>query len=145
MTYTESELENGIVLAVVGSRTFEDRERLFYILDKLHDKIGIRRIVSGGADGPDKFAEEWAKSRCVPYTIFPANWKKHGKAAGFIRNRNIVDECGRLLAFWDQVSKGTKNSIDLARKQHKPRKIIRFEPEKESKVRSKNRRNRRAA
>jgi hypothetical protein len=44
------------------------------------------------------------------------DWDKHGKAAGFIRNQEIVDNCDFVVAFWDGASRGTKDTIDRARK-----------------------------
>jgi hypothetical protein len=32
------------------------------------------------------------------------------------RNHHIVDAADQLIAFWDEKSKGTKYTIDLARK-----------------------------
>jgi hypothetical protein len=133
----------GIALAVVGSRPTKasDREsfdlariridkvrrRVWRKLDRLHENIGIRLIVSGRAFGPDKYAEEWAIDRGVPTEIFLPDWNKHGKSAGFIRNADIVEACDRLLAFWDGRSKGTEHSINLARKKSRPRKVIKLE------------------
>lgn len=48
--------------------------------------------------------------------VFKANWDKHGKSAGVIRNRQMIEEGGAtaLVAFWNGLSPGTKNMIDLA-------------------------------
>jgi len=117
-------------LAVIGSRTFEDRERLYEILDKnLHN---IEMIVSGGANGADSLAQEWAQERGVPYLIFPARWYDlngvYDKGAGFRRNRKIIDACDKVLAFHDGVSKGTLHSLGMAKEKNKPVKIILFVP-----------------
>ena len=119
-----------IALAVVGSRsckTPKDKKRVFKKLDSIHSKIGISCIVSGRAVGPDSFAEAWAIERGVDTEIFLPDWKKHGRAAGFIRNNDIVEACDRLLAFWDGSSKGTEHSINLARKKSRPRKVLNLE------------------
>jgi hypothetical protein len=102
-------------LAVVGSRNFEDLEKLSLELDRLHAKNTITLIISGGAVGADSLAEVWAKSKSIPVQIFKPDWKKHGKSAGFIRNRDIINSCDSCIAFWDGVSKGTLNSINLAK------------------------------
>jgi ABC-type sugar transport system substrate-binding protein len=52
--------------------------------------------------------------------IYSADWNKHGKAAGFIRNQDIVNACDRLIAFSHQDSRGTAHSIRLAREAGKP-------------------------
>lgn len=46
--------------------------------------------------------------------VFEADWNKHGKAAGPIRNKEMVSESDGLIAFWDGKSRGTKNAIDCA-------------------------------
>ena len=53
--------------------------------------------------------------------IFPAEWKKYGKRAGYIRNHDIIKNSDHVVAFWDGKSRGTLHSIELARdKYHIP-------------------------
>ena len=55
--------------------------------------------MSGGCPrGGDRFAEVIAKERGLSITIHYPNWKKHGRAAGFIRNSIIADDCDVLIA-----------------------------------------------
>lgn len=42
-------------------------------------------------------------------TSFPADWEKHGKAAGPIRNRQMADYADGLLLLWDGKSPGSHN------------------------------------
>lgn len=106
-------------VAVIGSRNFCDRN----LVDNMMIEI-IRfdgwTLVSGGASGVDSWAEEYADDMGWKKIIFKPDWDKHGKAAGFIRNKLIIDEADKVVAFWDGKSKGTKSSIDLAVKQNKP-------------------------
>lgn len=99
-------------VAVVGSRSFTDYELLKKTLDELYPNI--TRIVSGGAKGADSLSEQYAKEEGIPTQIFKPDWEKHGKAAGFIRNRDIVENSDMVIAFHDGQSKGTANSIELA-------------------------------
>jgi hypothetical protein len=62
----------------------------------------------------------------VPTRIFYPNWRKHGRIAGILRNKDIVNHSSRIVAFWDGVSKGTQNSIATAYKVNKPVTIIKF-------------------
>ena len=112
-------------LAIIGSRTFQNYSILIKELDSKKDKITL--VISGGAQGADSLGEKWAKGNNIPTLIFPADWDKHGKAAGFIRNQDIIDNCDCCIAFWDGKSKGTAHSISLCEKQNKPYKIISFE------------------
>lgn len=119
-------LANGISLAVIGSREFclpENKQIVYSVLDLNKHKISL--IVSGGAQGPDTFAEEWAKQThiAIPFLGFYAKWKlengEKDKGAGFRRNWHIVRNCDCLLAFWDYKSHGTANSIEIAKQLNK--------------------------
>jgi hypothetical protein len=115
---------NTMNLAVVGSRSFRDKARMFSVLDALRPEI--KSIISGGAQGADCMAEEWAKERGVPFQSFPADWATYGKMAGFLRNVDMVLAADAVLAFWDGWSRGTRHTIELAEKRKKPVTIIRF-------------------
>jgi hypothetical protein len=102
-------------VAVIGSRSFNDYEEVKRILSSLD----ITELISGGAKGADTLGERYAKENGIPTNIFPPDWKKNGRAAGFIRNGEIVANADLIIAFWDGESKGTKDSIDKANKLNK--------------------------
>jgi len=108
-------------LAVVGSRSFSDKTMLTNILDQQQN---ISCIISGGARGVDTLAEQWARSKNVETKIFLPDWLSYGRAAGPIRNRNIIEACDECVAFWDGESPGTRSSIELCNKLGKPIKIV---------------------
>lgn len=108
-------------IAVVGSRTFNDYELLRSTLDK-YDYIEL--IISGGAKGADSLAERYALENNIKTLIFKPKWSEYGKRAGYIRNINIIENSDLVIAFWDGKSKGTKHSIDLAKKNKKQLLII---------------------
>lgn len=103
-------------LGVVGGRDFKNYGLMKEKLDHIHSIMEIECIVSGGAIGADSLGEQWADENDIEKDIYLPDWKTHGKAAGFIRNEDIVKNSHRVIAFWDGVSKGTKNSIDLCKK-----------------------------
>jgi hypothetical protein len=115
-------------IAIVGSRGFSD----YYLLETtiLEHLCSAKKwpikLISGGAKGADTLAEQLAENFNLEIQIFLPDWDKHGKAAGFIRNTQIVEACDFLFAFWDGESRGTKHSIDIARKLKKPTLIIYF-------------------
>jgi YspA, cpYpsA-related SLOG family len=143
-----------ITLAVVGSRGFADyqlfsqllSEQLDHIRDTYSKTSGVETIVSGGACGADRLAERYAKEYGIRMRVLLPDWKKYGKRAGFLnslgreptcrfnprltearlafRNKEIVEECDVLIAFWDGSSKGTQHSINEAKKQKKPTTVI---------------------
>ena len=88
---------------VCGGRDYIDASALWGALDKLrheaaHDGM---TVIQGGARGADQLAREWCVARLVPYLNFPADWIKYGKAAGPIRNQQMIDkgEPTLVLAF----------------------------------------------
>ena len=104
-------------IAVVGSRniTVSNLER--YVSDG-------DEIVSGGAVGVDACAAEYAQSNGLRLTIFTPEYKRYGKAAPIVRNKQIVDYADKVLVFWNGSSKGTLSVIKYAQKTGKPCEII---------------------
>lgn len=107
-------------LAVVGSRDWQDVDFIKGVLDAALRRDSGIEIISGGARGVDTIAEEWARSREVPVTVFPADWNRYGRSAGYRRNVDIVNAADVVYAFQRNKSPGTQHSIDLARKSNKP-------------------------
>lgn len=107
-------------LAIVGSRTFTNYELLHKIILANYKIKDIGEIISGGAIGSDTLAERFAKQYSIKITVLKPDWKKFGRGAGVIRNRDIINEATHVIAFWDGKSPGTKNSIDIAKKLNKP-------------------------
>lgn len=103
-------------LAVVGSRDFDDYE----FLKKMLDYHPCSQIISGGARGADVLAKRYAAEQGIPIKEFMPDWSIHGKSAGYLRNEQIIEASDELVAFWNSTSRGTKHSIDLAKKVGKP-------------------------
>jgi hypothetical protein len=101
---------------IAGSRNFNDYNLLKSSCDNLLTQFNNIEIVSGTARGADKLGERYAREKGYDIKEFPANWDKHGKSAGYIRNDEMAQYADWLIAFWDGTSKGTKHMIDLANK-----------------------------
>ena len=76
--------------------------------------------MSGHARGADTLAEMYVEEKGIKIEVFPPEWKKYGKAAGPIRNKQML-ECVKefnpiVIAFWNGQSRGTKNTVLTARK-----------------------------
>lgn len=116
---------NEIRLIIAGSRDFTDYPLLKKELDRLIHEIqkeypGTKIvIVSGGARGADLLGERFAKENGFAMVRFPAKWNLYGKQAGPIRNRQMLEYAKEgipmLMAFWDGVSRGTRNMVDISR------------------------------
>ena len=114
-------------LAIIGSRTFNDYALLANtIFSSLCPLDFITEIISGGAKGADSLGADFAENNDIPLKVFPAEWNKYGKSAGFIRNQIIVNTCDMVLAFWDGESRGTADTIAKAKKAKKPTFIVYF-------------------
>ena len=74
-------------LIVTGGRDYRDRAAAFRTLDKIHAKTPITLVVHGACMkkgtielcGADRWAEEWARERQVPYLGMPARWTAKGE------------------------------------------------------------------
>ncbi|MFC1884652.1 DUF2493 domain-containing protein [Thermodesulfobacteriota bacterium] len=108
--------------AVIGNRDFNDYEKLKQALSQF--KISV--LVSGGAKGADTLAERYADEHGIEKEIIKPDYKSFGKSAIFIRNREIVEKCERLIAFWNGKPGGTEYTIKHADKKNKEITIIRI-------------------
>ena len=79
------------------------------------DTLPITRVLSGSAPGVDTDAIEWAVCRGLVVERYPARWEEHGRAAGPIRNRQMVERAEALAVF--PGGRGTQNVPQLARAQ----------------------------
>lgn len=83
-------------------------------------------IVSGCARGADAIGERYAKENGFKVEKYPADWKKYGRSAGPIRNKQMAESCDFVICFWDDKSKGTKSMIEYAKRCGKPIRIKRI-------------------
>lgn len=102
-----------LVVLVCGGRDYHDVKSVFRCLDGLASKPTL--IVQGGAFGADACASEWAYKRNVPERQFSADWKKHGRAAGPIRNQEMLDTAKPHLVVAFPGGVGTADMVRRAR------------------------------
>ena len=103
---------------IVGSRKITD----FNLEDFIPD--GVDTIISGGASGVDTLAEQYADAHNLPKIIIRPEYARYSRAAPLKRNETMVDLCDAVLVIWDGVSKGTKYTIDYAKKKGKDVKVV---------------------
>ena len=81
----------------------------------MHAATPIVELMQGGCPtGADKFASEWAaKTKVVQGYVCHADWDKHGKAAGPIRNGRMLEwKPDMVVAFAGGA--GTANMVKQA-------------------------------
>lgn len=105
---------------VCGGRWFDDEKWLEHELNVLDNKIGITSIIQGGASGADTLAALWASHREIEVRTYPANWAKHGRSAGPIRNQQMLDEAKPELVVAFPGGKGTLDMMTRAEEQGFP-------------------------
>jgi hypothetical protein len=96
-------------------------------------------VVSGAGDerrrrlprrkwGVDEVAEDEAQACGLAVESYPAQWERPdgtiNRGAGFARNGLIAANAERVVAFWDGKSRGTKDTIDKAKRIHRLVEII---------------------
>jgi len=118
MGYIEYTQYQKMNVAIVGGRDFDDYEQFKSCLNR--EKIKFKSIISGGARGVDALAERYAKEMGISLNIYLLDWTKHGKSAGPIRNRQIIENSDCVIAFWDEKSPGTRSSLKIAEELKKP-------------------------
>lgn len=107
-------------LIIAGSRTIDLSEDQItsYLAQK--NIPNISEVVCGMANGIDSSGRYWAINYEIPVKEFPADWDKHNKAAGPIRNKQMAEYADALLLIWDGKSKGSANMKANMLKLNKP-------------------------
>lgn len=101
-------------IIVCGGRDYLDYPRLKQALDALHSRRAILRLIEGGARGADTMGRIWATEKKIPYTEVPAEWGKHGKKAGHLRNLEMLEhKVDLVVAFPGGV--GTAHMIEASK------------------------------
>ncbi len=105
-----------IRVLVCGGRDFNDRDYIWDTLCRLdseHGPFGV--IIHGCATGADSESEIWADAMSLKACGFRAEWDKHGKAAGPIRNKRMLKEGRPDLVVAFPGGRGTANMVRQAK------------------------------
>jgi len=107
-------------ILVTGSRSWSDVDVIHQVLRRLAqvavdlDEVPIL-IVGGNPSGADAIAEEFWRRSPYPLDVHPADWRRYGNRAGYIRNAEMVKEGPDVcVAFCKDGSKGTTMCAELA-------------------------------
>ncbi len=106
---------------IVGSRSISAFDLSPYIPPE------TELIISGGAKGVDTLAEQYADTHKISKLILRPKYEKYGKAAPLKRNETMVDLADEILVIWDGKSKGTRHTVNYAKKKSKPMTLVMWE------------------
>jgi len=110
-------------IIIAGSRTFTNYSQLLQVMEgavKAGDLGSRPTIISGTAAGADRLGERWAEDRGYEIIRMPADWDKHGRRAGYLRNVAMAEIADAVYIFWDGSSRGSQMMIDIARDRNLP-------------------------
>ena len=104
-------------LIVSGLRTCDRKDIVSNEISKYIMEIGgVDEIVSGGSEGVDLFAKEYAQESGIKHVEFLPDWQSHINAASFIRDARMVEYGTHLLVLSNGISKESLNLLEEARK-----------------------------
>ena len=107
-------------LCIVGSRSIQSFDISPYVASD------VDTVISGGADGIDRLAEQYADLHRLSKYILRPRYDLYGRAAPLKRNEQMVDMADAVLIIWDGRSKGTEYTWEYTKKKNKPITLVRF-------------------
>ena len=112
-------------IGITGYRKFNDYQLFCSALLDLQ----ISKIIAGGATGADSLAQKYAHDNHISFMeilpLFKTDKSIPYHISHFhIRNRQIVDNSDLIIAFLHPISKGTKSTIQYAKKTKTPVTVI---------------------
>jgi len=101
-------------ILICGDRNYQDWIKVQEYLDTI-SRTTI--IIHGGARGADSLAGNLATSLKMKVIKFPANWDKYGKAAGVLRNQQMLDEgYPDLVVYFHKDIENSKGTRDMLKR-----------------------------
>jgi hypothetical protein len=109
-----------MVILICGSRTATAIPTVVEGLKLVIEQFKPSMVIHGAAKGADSIGGNVARALDVPVREFPAQWDTHGKAAGHIRNQQMLDE-GKpqmVVAVYpvEGITRGTQDMVTRAQK-----------------------------
>lgn len=120
-----------------GDRKWSDERKIKRVLQRLYKVQPDTIIVHGACRGADEIVGRLATEMGFPVEAYPANWRRYGRAAGPVRNQQMINESrmkseqdgsqlSAVFAFHSDLehSKGTADMVGRAFKHRVPCKVI---------------------
>ncbi len=120
-----------VKILVCGGRDYKNHSHLTQVLsDAVAEYVSQGEeviVIHGGASGADDMAGLWAKVNDFTVWEFPANWREHGRAAGPIRNSEMLTSGMPDIVIAFPGGRGTADMISKAEKAGVPvRQVVRI-------------------
>lgn len=101
---------------VTGSRTWDDRARLWEVFDSFKAK-NYSLVVGDCPTGADALAKTYAVEHKWKVNLCVAEWHKHGRAAGPKRNQQMVANFAHTVDVFVVCNKGnSRGTADCTRR-----------------------------
>lgn len=111
-------------LIFCGDRRWTNYDAILAVMGQLWIDLGPFVVIEGGARGADQLSRDVALDRFgFEVKRYPADWETHGRAAGPIRNQQmLVHPAHGVVAFHDDLNEsgGTANMVAIALKAKLP-------------------------
>jgi hypothetical protein len=108
-------------ILICGDRNWDNSFRMAEALKKILEGRDVDLVIEGEARGADTQGEIWARSKGIEVSAHPADWGQYGRAAGPIRNREMLkDKPDMVIAFHNHIaqSKGTKDMLKASMREN---------------------------
>ena len=112
---TMAHLPQGTLVAIAGGRNVSDPAAVIARLDSARAKYTDIVILHGGGPGVERIAAQWAERNGVHQVVCKPDWDRHGRAAPFRRNDELLNLLPKgVIAFPASGGGITENLIDKA-------------------------------
>ena len=110
----QAHMPQGTLVAIAGGKDVQDPAAVIGRLEKTRAKYADMILVHGGGPGVERIAAQWADRNGVHQIVCKPDWDRHGRAAPFRRNEELLDLLPKgVIAF--PGSGITENLVDRAR------------------------------
>jgi len=108
-------MDKKFIIVVSGARDWTDRKIVESVLNRFDAKTSV--LIHGDCRGLDKMAGDIAEKLGFEVRKFPAQWDIYGKAAGPIRNIEMLKQNPDIIIVFHEnldKSRGTKSFVNSA-------------------------------
>lgn len=111
-------------VAIVGSREYNNYSEFKAYIDTFRKHIDFDMIISGGADGTDSMAYEYARREGITFVCHPPKSEDGYPAKFFRRNVRVINQAECVIAFPKGKSSGTRHALSIAKRYNIPSYVI---------------------